>query len=383
MAAGVAQSRQARQDVRELTPNQGITREIRGGESHTYRIFLNKGFFLHATADQRGVDLVLTLRGPSKEKILDNDSTNGAWGPETISWVTDAAGQYEIQVSTAEEHATTGRYELKADIPHPASDSDLARLNAAQLSRKALLLAKEEKPDSWRKAREEYRRVQALWHDLSDSYQEGLSLDMLGSMSILLDDKQEALAEYSKALEIWNLRNDLHRKAEDMELLGTLAGRSGDKDRARRLLEQSLQVRRELKDPLGQASVLNRLGGLYQGDEDRAKALAYYKESLSLLRSLDKTQLMAAVLTNIAALYDDTGQKAAALDAYAEVVTLLEAAGAVAPQAFALRRIASLHEAIGENREALVFYARALSEPNRRVIPVARAGYVEFDYDVR
>jgi tetratricopeptide (TPR) repeat protein len=277
-----AQNRQAGQEVRDLVAGQAITRELRGGETHTYRIFVNKGFFLQVTADQRGIDVVLTLRGPDGEKISDNDSNNGAWGPETISWVANVAGEYEIQVSSFEERATTGHYELKAEVPRQATDSDRARLNAEQVSRKALLLAKEQKPESWRKAREEYQRVQALWHDLSDFYQEGLSLDMLGSLNMLLDDKTEALAEYSKALEIWNLRNDPRRRAEDLELIGTLTGRLGDKDRARQLLEESLQVRRAVKDQLGQASVLNRLGGLYRNDEDRSKALAYYKQSLSL-----------------------------------------------------------------------------------------------------
>ena len=237
--------------VRDLVAGQAITRELRGGGTHTYRIFVNKGFFLQVTPDQRVIDVVLTLRGPDGEKISDNDSNNGAWGPETMSWVANVAGEYEIQVSSFEERATTGHYELKAEVPRQANDSDRARLNAEQVSRKALLLAKEQKPESWRKAREEYLQVQRLWHALSDSYQEGLSLDMLGSLNMLLDDKKEALAEYSKALEIWNLRNDRRRRAEDLEMIGN--------------------TRREVRGQRSGATVTGRIIASAEGAERRTR----------------------------------------------------------------------------------------------------------------
>lgn len=85
--------------------------------------------------------------------------------------MTDVAGEYEVQVSALEEHAKPGYYELKADLPHRPTDSDLARVNAERTSRDALLLAKEDTTESWKKARDKFAHAQAMWHDLADSYQ--------------------------------------------------------------------------------------------------------------------------------------------------------------------------------------------------------------------
>lgn len=68
------------QEVLNLTPNLPITREIKGGEIQTYKIFVDSGLFVHVTADQQGVDIVLTLLGPNHEKIADYDSNSGEWG---------------------------------------------------------------------------------------------------------------------------------------------------------------------------------------------------------------------------------------------------------------------------------------------------------------
>ncbi|MEJ7615907.1 MAG: hypothetical protein WKF30_02780 [Pyrinomonadaceae bacterium] len=44
------------EDVRALAPGTPLERELAGGESHSYRITLNAGEYLHVAVEQRGIN---------------------------------------------------------------------------------------------------------------------------------------------------------------------------------------------------------------------------------------------------------------------------------------------------------------------------------------
>ncbi|HEV3470224.1 MAG TPA: hypothetical protein VG148_12940, partial [Pyrinomonadaceae bacterium] len=75
-----------------------IERQIAGGEVHTLRLGLTAGQFIRAVFDQRGADVVLTLRGPRDEELLKIDSPVGEWGPEPLFFEVTEAGVYTIGV---------------------------------------------------------------------------------------------------------------------------------------------------------------------------------------------------------------------------------------------------------------------------------------------
>ena len=91
--------------IQELKPNHTVTRDMKGGETHTYQLLANKGLFVHVDVEQRGIDVTLTLLGPKGEKIFESDSTNGAWGPDAISWVAEQTGEYQVEVRPFEKIA--------------------------------------------------------------------------------------------------------------------------------------------------------------------------------------------------------------------------------------------------------------------------------------
>jgi hypothetical protein len=90
-------------DVTELVLGKPIERELKGGEAHSYKIALAAGQYLHAVVDQKGIDVVVRLFGPDGKQIAEVDSPNGTQGPEPVSLVTDAAGEYRLEVRALDQ----------------------------------------------------------------------------------------------------------------------------------------------------------------------------------------------------------------------------------------------------------------------------------------
>src|SRR5256885_1004310 len=83
---------------------------LAGGEIHTYTLTLSQGQFVRAVFDQRGVDVVLTLKDATGAQLLQVDHPVGSWGPEPLFFEIAAAGDYIIEVRPRQSDAPPGRY---------------------------------------------------------------------------------------------------------------------------------------------------------------------------------------------------------------------------------------------------------------------------------
>src|SRR5258705_2692541 len=70
------------EDNSKLPSLSSVERELKGGETQSYRISLNSGQFLSALVEQRGIDVVIALFGPDSKQIAETDSPNDRWGTE-------------------------------------------------------------------------------------------------------------------------------------------------------------------------------------------------------------------------------------------------------------------------------------------------------------
>ncbi len=98
---------------RSLLPNQPVERAMKGGEVHSYSIPLTVGQYLYVIVDQRGIDVALTLFGPDEKKLAEVDSPNYWQGPEPLSVIAEATGNYRLEVRSVEKTAVPGRYEAR------------------------------------------------------------------------------------------------------------------------------------------------------------------------------------------------------------------------------------------------------------------------------
>src|SRR6267378_3801340 len=84
------------EDNSKLPSLSSVERELKGGETQSYRISLNRGQFLSALVEQRGIDVVVTLFGPDGKQLAETDSPNDRWGTEPILLVATAPGDYRV-----------------------------------------------------------------------------------------------------------------------------------------------------------------------------------------------------------------------------------------------------------------------------------------------
>ena len=60
------------QEAQTITPNKPIERDITGGQTHTYRLTLQAGQFIHFGVQQTSCDVALTLTAPDGKKLEAN-----------------------------------------------------------------------------------------------------------------------------------------------------------------------------------------------------------------------------------------------------------------------------------------------------------------------
>src|SRR5262252_7254758 len=73
------------QESISLEPGKPVERELSGGQSHSYKITLISGQYLHIVVEQRGIDVAVALFTPDGKKIGEVDSEQLIEGSETVS----------------------------------------------------------------------------------------------------------------------------------------------------------------------------------------------------------------------------------------------------------------------------------------------------------
>jgi hypothetical protein len=82
-----------------LKLNKAVERRLAGDDRHRYRIEVGEGHFINLKVEQRGVDIILLFYGPDERELLRIDTPNGTDGPETLDFIADRAGQYQLVVT--------------------------------------------------------------------------------------------------------------------------------------------------------------------------------------------------------------------------------------------------------------------------------------------
>ena len=95
-----------------------IARELSGGQIHAYTIRLTANQIARVVAEQRDLDLAVSVITPDGVKLFEVDSPNGPGGRVTEEIATIAAqqsGLYRIEVRSVEKSAPSGRYAIRLD----------------------------------------------------------------------------------------------------------------------------------------------------------------------------------------------------------------------------------------------------------------------------
>ncbi len=116
----------------ELRPGGApVSADLAPGETHRYRLPLERDQFVRLAVEQQGVDAAVALAVPGGELLVEADGPLGGHGAELVLAVAGRAGEYELTVRGGGS-SRPGRYAVRIDAPRPATVRD-RRVSAALL----------------------------------------------------------------------------------------------------------------------------------------------------------------------------------------------------------------------------------------------------------
>lgn len=337
-----------------------IERKIAGGELHTLRLRLDRGKFVRAVFDQRGIDIVLTLIGPGGERLLEVDSPSGAWGPEPLFFEVEREGFYVIEVRPRVDGAGPGRYEFRMEARRPLP-SDQMKFPAERVFAEATRLLSDKRADSLRGGIAKYEEALALFRSINDWNGEVTTLLTLASVSYALGESQQALQYYAGALAILRSTSDSAAEARALSGMAFAYHSLGDDERALKHFRQALTLFRAAGDSRTAAYTLDNVGDLHGSAGEWREALSFYEQALPLFRVAQDKRGEAVTLNSIGVSYARLGEKGKSRMSYEDALKLFEEAGdcrSVGP-AFSNLALESLDT--GDRLKALDYLNQALA----------------------
>lgn len=262
-SAGLSSTAQDVKDALALDPGTPIERELAGGESHLYRIMLNAGEYLHVRVEQRGIDVVVALRGPEGTQLTEMDGLSVMVGEEDLSWEAASGGSYILEVRARLKAASPGRYEVRVEKLPSATGKERARIAAERLLMEGKRAQQEGSGAGLERAAKAYDEAVVRWREAGERKWEGLTLNQLGGVYYYRGVFEKARDYFQQALTARREINDRIGEGATLNNLGTVHNNLGQHEKAREYLEQALAVRREGKDKVGEGQTLTNLGNLH------------------------------------------------------------------------------------------------------------------------
>lgn len=352
------------QDIRSLEAGKPVERQLAGDEVHSYQIALISGQYLQVVVDQRGVNVALTLFGPSNERLVEMNSANRTHGREALSAIAEATGSYRLEVRSVEKEVVAGRYEARVEELRLATNQDKNRIAAQSVYAAGVELQGQDKAESSLKAIDKYIEALSIWRTADDRFGEANTLSNLGKVYYNSGQPTKALDCFVQELSIRQAISDHSGEAEALNNLGVAYRSLGELQKALAYGNQALLLRREAGDRSGEAQTLSNIGVVYRLRGEMEKALDYYNQALLIRRALGDRSGEAQTLNDTGGVYYSLGEFQRALDYYNQILPLRRSMGDRSAEAQTLNNIGLAYDSLGERQKALDFFNQAL--PLRR-----------------
>lgn len=352
---------QSDDDVHQLELNKPVERKLAGGQSHSYRITLTAGQYLSVVAEQRGIDVVVTLFDPDGKQIVEVDSPNGEQGPEPVFAVAGSSGTYRLEVRSLEKDAPAGGYEVKIEELRTATQQDKSRVAAERAFMEAELLRVQKTAKAAQGAVKKHEEARLLFRAAGDRDREALTLGIIGVIYNSLGETQKALPYFEQALQLFRAVVNKDGEVQMLNNIGVLYSTFGEKRKAIQYYEQALPIQRALNDRYGEAVTRHNIGKVYWDLGDSQNALQYYEQALPLRKQAKDPNGEALTLIGIGSVYWDLGEWQKALQYFDQALQLTRTVDDKVAEAAVLHNIGGVYRDLGERREALKYYEQALS----------------------
>lgn len=351
------------QDPPLLAPDQPIEREIKGGETHSFKVKLGSGQTARVEIVQKGVDVSLAGVNPAGERYIETESPSGLHGEDLILLIASADGEYTVLVTPADPRAASGKYiiRLSGIVPATAQHNEINSaakkiLEAAEESNK---LRRDGTREGRRKAIEKFREIISLSKIKQDRNWEAVALISSGYIYEQLGELQNALDLYTQGLAAARETKNRQYEGTALNNLGANCLTVGDYEKAIFFLEQAIRLQREAGNKNGEGSNLNNFGTAYLllGDLDQAEK--YYTMSLAIRREIKDRRGQGFALNNLGQVFYKRGELVKAADNLQQALDLRRSMADRQGEAMTLKNLGTVARAGGDNLKAGEYFLTA------------------------
>jgi CHAT domain-containing protein/Tfp pilus assembly protein PilF len=350
----------------ELVPGVPIERELAGGETHVYQVTLAAGQYLHAVAEQRGIDIQIAVFAPDGKELISIDNLSAMVGAEPISVLAETGGVYRLEVSPANKEAPKGRYELQIDEVRIATPEDNTRIDAQKALAEGRKLSAQGTAESYAKSLDKLEKALGQWQTLGDRWHAAVTLNEIADVHFYTGKLEPARNESEQVLTLWRSLNDTRGEAEALNGLGATHGTLGDPRRALKYYAQALPLNRAAGDRGGESASLNGMALMYSYLGQEKEALEYLTQALAVSKAARDRSQEAVELHNIGFAYILLGENQRALEQMRQSLRIQQAIGDRRISAKTLLELGRVFGRVGDFERAMEYYAQALALSRER-----------------
>ena len=337
-----------------------IERQLAGGQTDEFTVTVQAGQFLRIVAEQKGIDVVLSIIDPKGTLLVTADTYNGSFGPEPASIIADITGTYRVKVASFDPTYTAAKYVIQVTDLRSSGAQDETRISAERKLFQAVIDSHGEltsKQHALTLAQDSAR----LWHVLQDGYEEALCLYFLGFVNFELGENQKALDYYRQALVLKHLVADGDGEARILNGAGLLYWTLGENQKALENYQQALPLVRAAGDNIQESKILSNIGSVYLTIGQNQKALEYFQQALSIENATGFRYMATRTLSNLGRVYDAIGDYQKSMEYYRQALSVARATDDRLAEGKALSYMGRVYSEMGENQTALESYQQALT----------------------
>src|SRR5690349_5238220 len=270
------------QTTKDLPELASVERELKGGATHSYRVSLAAGQFLHAIVEQNGIDVIASAFAPDGKQLTRCDSPNDRWGSESVVLVAPAAGEYRVDVTSPDSKAAAGRYRIKVVALREATAVDKGHAVALTAFDEGNKLRRQRNAAGYRAAIEKYELALPLFHAAGDTYREAMTWQSVGAAYYPLNEFRKALDCFNHAVELARSLGDQRFESGTETWIAGMLDILGDVVQALEHYQRALQLARENGWPIAEGSALSSIGKIYADNGEWDKARSFYGQELPI-----------------------------------------------------------------------------------------------------
>jgi CHAT domain-containing protein/tetratricopeptide (TPR) repeat protein len=340
----------------------GSPHRLAKGAVDAWEIDLADDTYLHATFEQKGLDVTVDVFAPGHRRLFHVDSPTETQGPEEVRLVAAGAGRYRLEVSAP---AGTGAYiPLLRRIGRP-TEKERGQAAADRLYYEAREIDRQ--PGRFWEAAAKYEEAIRRFEEVGDRRHRAYAFYRLARLAGIHGRTAQARELFRRSESLFAELGDRHFLTLARNEIGQCAMEQGDFDSASAAFQGALALAREDGAVREEASVRHNLGKLLQDHGRPWEALASFRTALGLWRRLDGDPARAneaVTLTGVGWVYASLGQWPRAIEAHRQALRVRNRLGdpqqRAAAAAVSLTQLGAVWLRL-EPRRALPYFEKAWS----------------------